>query len=1063
MESRHLWLIRSCAHWTDPESLSRLALAAKQLQQADEEEHWRTLASHLVLRPLHLDTEVQPFSKVCATSPSPEDAEDIQDAEDATLKIKILQVYYPVFQVRNRVRKLWKSIKSLWETVLPEALDSLLPGLTEQEIEELEERLGCQFPEDLAESLRVHEGMRESGHRKGQFLLELAREDTYTLSTVCLRAARDLPNLVEDAESSARKIPRAHSLTSFQPFARRGDVSLTAIAYVAENSYGHSHWLPLFENDCLSPFSPYGEPQSQNVLVAFPHRGRVTLLESLGQHEQRPRRRYSSSGSVQYLHPSGAVGFLKIYYRDGPTWYGHATCFEDFLRESLEMLEAIQSAWSKPCSGCNVDWLGWHCPQCKRIVGESFSQALDRVLPVAARPSEPLPSQRTFNRYSWWASVVRSCRWDQPFVAKRLLKIKPQVCPRAMAQLWEVVGGVDKGGILVRAGRELASREEDGRLSTGALVRQEELVGERLRYTRLTGTGPSSGWVSLKVKDKPMVVKSDRTEPLDPPKAAAKAEPETTASSPSAADPEDGVGDETAAAPVVEEDTRTAASNAPVGDVNFEDDEEQDSSPSKEPSAPAEPAPTPAPASDAAPPSNGELGIGSQVEIKGLKSKPELNGRRATVMSKDEAAGRFEVKLDGPSDDRVRCKPENLQVVLAKTSPKKAQGDANFKEGRYDQAVSCYREALQEAKDDTEFAATIQSNIAAAFATKGDHQKALEAANEAIRLRPDWAKAHSRKGFSLTHAILRLADLTGSDASFYKVQMPLPVSCQSGTCGAGLFSLVENLLVQNNRRDREELPALCRLSSLIVSADDGGRTMCPSPENKPYAVEKPVQGDLVILGFGFGVHPEYQSCSAVITRVDEQHCMVAVLDPSRGFRTGDCQVAFRDLRPVHQEWRAGARLVIGGLQSSKMRHLNGRTVHVCEHRRYGHPCFVQPSASQGTKEQKDKLTLCVRLDDPIPDHATALLLEPRFLSPYIPKEERAPTVPKLCLPAQKEATGTLLSSSRSGSSRGETDSKNSPVSRSRRVPSTVEGNEYRTICKNFVVFMASHRYWVHGF
>ena len=122
-----------------------MALAAKQLQQADEEEHWRTLASHLVLRPLHLDTEVQPFSKVCATSPSPEDAEDIQDAEDATLKIKILQVYYPVFQVRNRVRKLWKSIKSLWETVLPEALDSLLPGLTEQEIEELEERLGCQF------------------------------------------------------------------------------------------------------------------------------------------------------------------------------------------------------------------------------------------------------------------------------------------------------------------------------------------------------------------------------------------------------------------------------------------------------------------------------------------------------------------------------------------------------------------------------------------------------------------------------------------------------------------------------------------------------------------------------------------------------------------------------------------------------------------------------------------------------------------------------------------------------------------------------------------------------
>ena len=46
-------------------------------------------------------------------------------------------------------------------------------------------------------------------------------------------------------------------------------------------------------------------------------------------------------------------------------------------------------------------------------------------------------------------------------------------------------------------------KEESSRLSTGALIRQEELVGERLKYTRLSGTGPSTGWVSLKVKDRP--------------------------------------------------------------------------------------------------------------------------------------------------------------------------------------------------------------------------------------------------------------------------------------------------------------------------------------------------------------------------------------------------------------------------------------------------------------------------------------------------------------------------------------------------------------------------------
>ena len=37
----------------------------------------------------------------------------------------------------------------------------------------------------------------------------------------------------------------------------------------------------------------------------------------------------------------------------------------------------------------------------------------------------------------------------------------------------------------------------------------------------------------------------------------------------------------------------------------------------------------------------------------------------------------------------------------------------------------------QDAKGDGEFAATIQSNLAAAYAKKGDHDKALAAAEEA--------------------------------------------------------------------------------------------------------------------------------------------------------------------------------------------------------------------------------------------------------------------------------------------------------------------------------------------
>jgi len=84
------------------------------------------------------------------------------------------------------------------------------------------------------------------------------------------------------------------------------------------------------------------------------------------------------------------------------------------------------------------------------------------------------------------------------------------------AQIWEVVGGADKGGILVREGQSLKSVECPDRLSTGALIEEVNLVGERLCYKRLSGTGPEDGWISLTVKGKELVSKSDKR-PEKPP------------------------------------------------------------------------------------------------------------------------------------------------------------------------------------------------------------------------------------------------------------------------------------------------------------------------------------------------------------------------------------------------------------------------------------------------------------------------------------------------------------------------------------------------------------------
>jgi len=75
-------------------------------------------------------------------------------------------------------------------------------------------------------------------------------------------------------------------------------------------------------------------------------------------------------------------------------------------------------------------------------------------------------------------------------------------------QHWKVVGGVSAGGILVRSQLDTTSPEA-GRLATGSIVEELSLVEERLHYRRISGKGPTEGWVSLKLKDKPLLVSVD--------------------------------------------------------------------------------------------------------------------------------------------------------------------------------------------------------------------------------------------------------------------------------------------------------------------------------------------------------------------------------------------------------------------------------------------------------------------------------------------------------------------------------------------------------------------------
>jgi len=84
------------------------------------------------------------------------------------------------------------------------------------------------------------------------------------------------------------------------------------------------------------------------------------------------------------------------------------------------------------------------------------------------------------------------------------------------ATLWQVVGGSEAGGLLVRTERSLGSPLAGGvteandtspacRIAIGSLLKEIELCGTRLHFERLKGEGPESGWVSIRSGRKELV------------------------------------------------------------------------------------------------------------------------------------------------------------------------------------------------------------------------------------------------------------------------------------------------------------------------------------------------------------------------------------------------------------------------------------------------------------------------------------------------------------------------------------------------------------------------------
>mmetsp|Transcript_72431 Transcript_72431/g.205593 ORF Transcript_72431/g.205593 Transcript_72431/m.205593 type:complete len:424 (+) Transcript_72431:58-1329(+) len=81
-------------------------------------------------------------------------------------------------------------------------------------------------------------------------------------------------------------------------------------------------------------------------------------------------------------------------------------------------------------------------------------------------------------------------------------------------EVWEVTGGVAKGGLIVREGKDTSSPEVEGRLATSALIvaLEHDVEAERMLFEKIAGSGPESGWVSTGFKGKPLLVKVTQSE-----------------------------------------------------------------------------------------------------------------------------------------------------------------------------------------------------------------------------------------------------------------------------------------------------------------------------------------------------------------------------------------------------------------------------------------------------------------------------------------------------------------------------------------------------------------------
>jgi len=96
---------------------------------------------------------------------------------------------------------------------------------------------------------------------------------------------------------------------------------------------------------------------------------------------------------------------------------------------------------------------------------------------------------------------------------------------------------------------------------------------------------------------------------------------------------------------------------------------------------------------------------------------------------------------------KPNTKPMTEEKLEEEVLKFKEQGNAAFKEGKFEEALQHYNKALELSPSNIH----LYGNRAAVFIRMNQHDKALADADKAIAINPNWGRAHHRRGTALHH------------------------------------------------------------------------------------------------------------------------------------------------------------------------------------------------------------------------------------------------------------------------------------------------------------------------